>query len=368
MLAAMKHLFKAINIELVNGRAPEWVQLLPPGPLIIGRDGRHWFLGPEEMASVLHHFAGDTLELVVDREHASEIKAPKGEEAPAAGWITELADRNGELWGRMEWTERGRKQVEAKEYRYLSPVFNYRKDLRIHSFESAGLTNKPNLHLTALNRQGETMEDDAMRKALCQMLGLPETATDQEIQNAVAKVKSDLGTATNRAMSKDLLSALGLAEDAGVDAATAKAKELSASDASKALNMQGQGEVLDLTKLVPRTDLEMALNRAETAEKAIKERDAKELDAKIELAVNTAIRDGKIAPASKDYYLAMCRKEDGLKAFEDFAKAAPQVIEDPVLPDKPSQATGALTDDQKAICRNMGLDETEFANSLKEGA
>jgi phage I-like protein len=361
----MKDIFIAMNVQLVNGAAPEWVQLLPAGPNIVGRDGRHWIFGPDEMASVLNRFAGNGLELVVDREHATELKGPQGDEAPAAGWVTELADRNGELWGRLDWTERGRNQVESKEYRYLSPVFNYRKDLRVHSLESAGLTNKPNLHLTALNRQVETMEDDAMRKALCQMLGLPETATDQEIKNAVAKVQSDLGTATNRAMSKDLLSALGLGEDAGADAATAKAKELVE---GTALNAQGYSQFADITKLVPRADLDQALNRAETAEQALKDREAAELEDKIEVAVNRAIQDGKIAPASKDFYVASCRKDGGLKEFEDFAKAAPQVIEDPQLPEKPEDGGKALNQQQAFIAEQFGNSAEDLAKYAgKEG-
>ncbi len=369
MLAGMKDLFKAINVELTGGAAPEWVQLLPPGPLVQGRDGRWWTFGPEEQQTVFANFQLDEADLPIDREHATERKGPQGDEAPAAAWIVELADRNGDggCWGRVDWTPRGRAQVEAREYRYLSPVFLYTKDLRIQALDSAGLTNKPNLRLAALNRQAETMEDDAMKKALCRLLGLPETATDQEIQDAVSKIKGDLATATNRAMPGELLVALGLEENAKPDQAAAKVAELAGQ--AKAQNTVLQtGTSLDLTKLVPRSDLDLALNRAETAEKALKERDAAELDGKIEIAVNTAIKGGKIAPSSKDYYLAMCRKDGGLDEFQTFAKAAPQIIQNPQLPDEPAKAAGALTDEQKAVCRNMGLDEAEYAKSLKEDA
>lgn len=362
----MRNQFIAMNVELVNGAAPEWVQLLPPGPWIEGRDGRRWKFGLAEQRSVLDRFAGGRIDLPIDREHATELKGAVGDEAPAAAWITELADRNGDggMWGRVDWTARGRAQVEAREYRYLSPVFFYTEDLRIVALDSAGLTNKPNLHLTALNRQGETMEDDTMRKALCQMLGLPETATDQEIQAAVAGVQSDLGTATNRAMSKDLLSALGLTEDAGADAAAAKAKELAGLGKAQNHN-QSLPEGLDLTKLVPRADLEMALNRADTAEKALKDREAADLEDKIEGAVNRAIQDGKIAPASKAFYVASCRKEGGLKEFEDFAKAAPQVIEDPQMPDKPECEGKAMNQQQAHIAEQFGNTAEDLAKYAK---
>jgi phage I-like protein len=358
----MKDIFIAMNVQLVNGAAPEWVQLLPPGPKVRGRDGRYWYFGPAELQAVLNNFEGGRIDLPIDREHSTDKKGANGEEAPAAAWIVEVADRNGDggVWGRVDWTERGRAQVEAREYRYLSPVFYFTDDLRIVALDSAGLTNKPNLHLTALNRQVETMEDDAMKKALCRKLGLPETATEQEIQAAVAKIMGDLDTANNRAMSKDMLSALGLAEDAGADAAVAKINEL----ASAQNHAQGAGAI-DITKLVPRADLEMALNRAETAEKALKDREATELEGKIEVAVNRAIQDGKIAPASKDFYVASCRKEGGLKEFEDFAKAAPQVIEDPQMPDKPEGEGKAMNQQQAHIAEQFGNTAEDLAKYAK---
>ncbi|MBU4380019.1 MAG: phage protease, partial [Proteobacteria bacterium] len=195
----MKHQFVALNVELPNG-APEWVELIPAGPNVQGVDGRSWYSGPEQVRAVLAAFADRGLPYPIDWEHSTEYRAPKGEEAPAAAWIVELADRQGALWGRVEWTPRARQQVENREYRYLSPVFAYTKtDRKIQALLSAGLTNTPNLRLTALNRnQARNMEDDDMKKALCRLLGLPETATDQDIEAAVAELKGDTGRAANR--------------------------------------------------------------------------------------------------------------------------------------------------------------------------
>ena len=99
-----------------GGGAPEWVEVLPAGPDIEGRDGRKWHLeDPEGVAATSLDGMRD---IPIDWEHASDIKAPRGEEAPAAGWITQLEVRNGALWGRVEWTERGAAQVASREYRY----------------------------------------------------------------------------------------------------------------------------------------------------------------------------------------------------------------------------------------------------------
>ena len=68
-----------------SGDKPEWIQLLPLGPAVEGRDGRAWTMSDADAV-----VAASELPLVLDWEHATEIKAPKGDEAPAAGWITEL--------------------------------------------------------------------------------------------------------------------------------------------------------------------------------------------------------------------------------------------------------------------------------------
>ena len=367
----MKDLMYAMNVSLAGGVAPEWVQLLPPGPVVLGVDGREWRFNPEQHALVRQRFAASNLDLPIDWEHATEKKGSKGEPAPAAAWIVELADRNGDggLWGRVKWTEKGRNDVESGAYRYLSPVFVYsRTNLLIQAMDSAGLTNKPNLRLTALNRQAETTmeEEHPMKKALCKRLGLdPETATEQQIQDAVSKLQGDLEKASNRAMPDALLAALGLEGGAGADQAVAKAKEL-AGTATATNRAQAAGTTLDLSSFVPRADYELALNRATKAEDKLKQREATELDGKIDAAINQAIRDGKIAPSSKDYYVAACRAEGGLDKFVEFAKAAPQVIKDPQLPAEPKSGASGLTDAQRAVCRNLGLSEEDFAKSMKE--
>ena len=82
------------------------------------------------------------------------------------GWIAALEARNGALWGKVEWTERGREAgTTSREYRYLSPVFLHSKDSpqRILQLLSAGLTNSPNLRMTALNRNACLMGRQAAR-------------------------------------------------------------------------------------------------------------------------------------------------------------------------------------------------------------
>ncbi len=140
----------------LTGSAPDWVELLPMGPFIKGVDGREWQL--TDPATVVAAFDARHLPLAVDWEHATEHRAPVGLDAPAAGWIDQLEARNGAIWGHVAWTEKAAAQIAAREYRFLSPVFTYRTDDRsIAELTSVGLTNSPNLRMTALNRAQESV-------------------------------------------------------------------------------------------------------------------------------------------------------------------------------------------------------------------
>jgi phage I-like protein len=143
----------------LGATAPAFVQLLPAGPQIAGIDGRRWVLDQAALDAVLAAFTRRNRPLAVDWEHSSQVRAEKGLEAPAAGWIVRLEARGGELWGQVEWTPRGAGQIARREYRFLSPVFLFDKNTgRIHELTGAGLTNSPNLNLVALNRAEHKMQ------------------------------------------------------------------------------------------------------------------------------------------------------------------------------------------------------------------
>lgn len=159
---------------LPGGNAPDWIELLPPGREISGRDGRSFVNA--DPAAVVEKLKSRGTGLVVDYDHSSELKAPKGEESPAAGWIDEYEIRaGGSLWGRVTWTPRGRNAVQSREYRYLSPVIIFSRETGvIHSFGSIALTNKPNLNNTALNHAVglcSTINLSDEEKRLCEIFG-----------------------------------------------------------------------------------------------------------------------------------------------------------------------------------------------------
>lgn len=147
------------ELILEDGNAPEWVALIPAGELK-GFDGRTFV--NDRPQGVVDAFERHPHDIPLDWEHTSERAVedqPAGPNpSPAAGWIVELQVREGEIWGRVEWTDSGRASVAARDYRYVSPAILHKKDGRVMGIVSAGLTNRPNLDLPALNRLDHSPE------------------------------------------------------------------------------------------------------------------------------------------------------------------------------------------------------------------
>lgn len=300
----------ALNAE---GNAPEWVELIPPGVEIAGRDGRAWI--NDQPLLVIDTFNRMGRDMPIDWEHATEKKAPNGEPAPAAGWINKVEVRDGgAIWGRVAWNERGKQSVESREYRYLSPVFAFEKESRrIVRILSAGLTNSPNLHLTALNHEQD--EDDPMKlsEAIRKALGLKDDATEEQAVNAIEQLRADLDTAQNR-------------------------------EATPSLD-----------KFVPRSDYDKAIERATNAENQVKSNQEKALNTEIDSEIDAALKAGKIAPASVEYHKANCREEGGLDRFREFVKSAPAIAGDTDLGNKkPGDQGKALNAEEQKIAEMFG--------------
>lgn len=321
LTASIQTIALALNLEgdAQAASAPAWIQLTPAGPDVAGRDGRAWTLPNPE--AVVAAFKNNGADLPVDFEHATQVKGAKGEPAPAIGWIKELEVRHdengGAIWGRVEWNEVGQQAIASKGYRYVSPVFTFKKAAGdILKMVSAGLTNQPNLQLAALNSEGD-QEEPAMNKAILEALGLPEDASEADALTAINKIKADETTARNRA------------------------------------------DAPDSTKFVPRADYDLALNKLQTFEDADKTRQEEAINA----AVDGAVEAGKIAPVSRDYHIAACRDEGGLERFQKMVDASPEIAGKTGLDagDPKAKNKTTLSDEEVAACRALGMSAEDFA-------
>lgn len=330
-------LIRALNAA---GTAPEWIEVLPAGPDIKGEDGRAWRMS--DPARVVKD-SQSRLPLVLDYEHASEIVAPKGGEAPAAGWIKALDVRDGAIWAQVEWTPRAANMVAQREYRFVSPVFRFSRDSKeIASLDSVGLVNRPNLKMTALCREGQFHEGQ----------GVGDTDDADDDTPTATKDSTTMDKTKRIALCRDL----GLADEAGDDAIISAVATLKA-DKAQALN---RAETPALDKFVPRADFDALKAKADAAEQALNRIQGEKLEAEITALVDDAVKAGKVAPASKEFYLAMCRK-GGTDEFKKFVASAPVLTGVSQIADKqPGNADGSLTDDEKAACRAMGLSEDDY--------
>ena len=108
-------------------------------------------------------------------------------ETKAAGWGKDLQVRDGKIYVSMEPTPEGRRLIENKEYRYLSPVYQYSrtdkvtgKKINSWKLHSVALTNTP--YLSELPAIRNTENGGSEMEELLKLLG----ATDEK--EAIQKV------------------------------------------------------------------------------------------------------------------------------------------------------------------------------------
>lgn len=135
---------RLLALERNDGKAPDRVQIMRDGNLgWLGFEGLE--LDAKSAQAVIDHFKMVGNDLPIDYHHATK-KQEEGtvDKAPAAGWITALEYVPGEgLFGNVKWTEQATAEIEAEEYRYLSPVVLSDEADEIQQLHSMALTNRP---------------------------------------------------------------------------------------------------------------------------------------------------------------------------------------------------------------------------------
>jgi phage I-like protein len=188
----------------LNWKAPEdgstqvKVQLSPFGEFMLHDGGKrngtvqHCSKAAFE-ALVANWKAAGSPDVLVDVDHASA----RGGSTEAAAWCNSLeVDDNG-LQGVFNLTPKGLELVKNRSYRFVSPGWTLSPDGTPVSLCSVALTNRPNLPVKPVVNADETggrdPDDPNSRKdnpemdikKLAAALGLPETATEEEVLAAI---------------------------------------------------------------------------------------------------------------------------------------------------------------------------------------
>lgn len=299
--------------DLPEGRAPDKVHLLPVGR-IRGRDGRIFEMtDPEELVAL---FDQGGIDLPIDYEHqGDDPNRQRNGPVPAAGWIKALEVRPDGIWGDVSWTAKARDMIQAREYRFLSPVLMHTKTGgRITRLKGASLVHRPNLDLTALASEGDDM-------------------TDPDDTSAMAAIAE----------------ALDLEPDADADAIIAAIAEL-----------RGKADATepDPAEYVPIAALKELMQDRGATKATLSEH-------LVEARVNDALNAGQITPAMRDWATALCAQDPD--SFEDFLASTPgtyahlfKPADIPGLPkDSPTRPEAVV----QSLCNQLGLKPSDFEAS-----
>ena len=310
---------------------PEEIKILPLG--MVHNQKQDFLVDDESCQMILEQFKNRRLDLVIDYEH----QTLKDIQAPAGGWIKELWKGTDALMAKVEWTPKAREYLQNKEYRYLSPVVMVRKtDQKAQALHSAALTNTPAIDgmFAIVNSAGysypegdnysEGGENMEFVQAIAKMLGLEETATEEDISNAIKALLDKEKEQTEVVANSTILTMLGLKDDARTEDVAGKIQEL----------QNGSGVAAEL--------------------KALKENLAKkEADA----AVTAALNEGKISSIQKEWASAYALKD--LEGFRSFCEKAVAVVPMGQLGIKSVSAEKSVEVDV-AILKGLGLSKEDL--------
>lgn len=337
--------------DAAEGAVPEWVQLTPVLQGEIATfDGRGPYLLADAAAVIAASMAHER-GILIDENHATDLAAPTGKEAPARGWIKELQSRADGIWGRVEWTKAGRELVADKAYRGISPVMTLQSDKKtVRAIPRASLVNLPNLRgMLALNQE-QTM--GSMAK-LAAALGLAEDASEEAILAAIKALmdKKPQGEGDMPAL-QSALAEIGVAlgvEGAAKPATIVAAAKLASGGTKDLVALQSQ--VTSLTTQL--TTLQGAGKRALAEgfiDKAITDRRA---------GVNAVNREDLIALHMSDQAMA-----------EKLVNGFPMLTGTGTLiaPPAAKDGTVSLNAEQQAACAALGVSEDDYKKSLAEEA
>lgn len=221
--------------QIASDKSESWVQLLPAGKFDLNDRRGPWIV--KDMASIIERSRRDLERgMPVDMDHAMDRH--KESEAPAAGWIEELAAREDGIWARIQWTPTGKAKITGREYRFISPVVMVTKAGEVMAVKRAGLTNAPAIAMKALcsvdggSEQDDPPTDDAAQviAMLREALGAPpDTPVAELIRKARAIIAAAGGTKTDNRAAKEMASSymqlLSELHDDKVEAALERARD-----------------------------------------------------------------------------------------------------------------------------------------------
>ncbi len=300
--------------SVAEGDVPEWIHLVPRGEFRAAHDGRGPWRYRDADQLIKTSFAARK-KIHIDLNHSTGTAAKAGFDAPAVGYVTEMEEREDGIWGKVDWTNRGKRLLRDRAYWGVSPVIQYDKAGNVNAIACAALTNDPALaELTPLSTE-ETQE--MFLKTVAKMLGLGEDASEEDVTAALKKKLDGKGEG------EESLAALSsVAEALGVDADASASTLIATVKALKAGSDEGASTIAALQ------------TRIKTLEDGGKKKAAEDF-------VDAAIADRRVGvKASRDEYVAL--HVENPERTEKMINALPKLDPSHVTADPPSDEVAAL--------------------------
>ncbi|BEN89967.1 peptidase [Serratia marcescens] len=353
----MKSPLRLAALSVVIENAGPRVQLFPAGAFR-AMDGRpddipHWYIDAALAQVLIDVAAQRNTPYCFDYEHQTQHCKTNGKPNPAAGWFSRLewVEGKGLFAVDVEWTEAARAMIEAKEYRFISPLFNYDAQGNVKHFINAALTNTPALDdmealLAAASQQltGENTVDELLEQ-LRWMLNLPLSSTEDdikiELQKLIDRLSDNQGTA---AASVNLLELL-TQKDERIAALSAQAPS-----------------VPDPAKFVPVSVLT-------AVQQQLADLSQKVTGGEVNGLIQAALSDGRLLPDMQEWAKSLGNKDiDSLKSYLD---KAPKVAALNAMQTGGKSPTDVLDKsgldaDALAVCSVFGHDPKEVAALSQE--
>lgn len=326
---------------------PEKIKILPLGH--VHSQKGDFEVDDESVQLIRKEFKSRKLDLVIDYEH----QTLKDVQAPAGGWIEDIYKGEDAVIAKVRWTDKAKEYLKNREYRYLSPVVIVRKkDRKAAAIHSVALTNTPAINgmfalvnaIDITNYEENKEEKQMDLKKLAALLGLPETATEEDVEKALAAAKAameankdddgkkeggDAGEAVPVANSV-VLSLLGLEADAKTEDVATAIMTLKAGTGSE--------EILALRE-------------------ELRERNAEDM-------VQMALKEGKITAAQKEWAKAYALSDK--KGFKSFVDKAPVVVPQGRMELKDAPEDGKAQNFDMEILKNCGISKEDAEKYYKK--
>ncbi|KAB6715852.1 phage protease [Roseobacter sp. TSBP12] len=318
------------------GGVPDQIEIMHLGALRFApadiRNAAGLHLVPDQAEAVIsasfEMAAGGVLP--IDFDHRS-LSAQGTANSRAAGWITAMHVDGDRVMASVEWTSEGRRAIEDKSYRFISPVFKtLRSNGSVVLIEGAGLVNNPALpEIRQIASKDEHMDPI---EEIAGLLGL----SAKEPDKLTARIEALVGTETQMA---SIAKAAGVSGDDAVTQVCARLKVPSA----------------DPAKYVPLSQFTDLQTQFASLQKEVS-------GDKAEAALERAREAGKLTPAMEDWATQLASKDLG--EFEAWAASAPAVIDlkggRKLAGKNPPVKTDALDETERQVASVMGISEDAF--------